>query len=129
MDEFLTSIALAVSPELKLKRLETLEKIKTGHKCIVVTHLMGYLKFLTSKENYLNHNQVYKIGDHINRDEFAKTLDDYGYQKTDIVTATGEYAIRGYIIDISYQKYILHMVILKINLGESFFSYWAMICA
>ena len=44
MDDFLTSVALAVSPELKLKRLETLEQINSGHH-IVVTNLMGYLKF------------------------------------------------------------------------------------
>ena len=40
MDDFLTSLALAVSPELKLKRLETLEKIQ-NNKCIVVTNMMG----------------------------------------------------------------------------------------
>ena len=44
MDDFLTSVALAVSPELKLKRLETLEKLENG-KHIIVTNLMGYLKF------------------------------------------------------------------------------------
>ena len=49
MDDFFTSVALAVSPELKLKRLETLDKIsnKPG---IVVTNLMGYLKFWPSKK-------------------------------------------------------------------------------
>ena len=36
MDDFLTSVALAVSPDLKVKRLETLEKIASGKKKIVI---------------------------------------------------------------------------------------------
>ena len=45
MDDFLTSVAVAVSPELQMKRLETLEKIQSGV-WIVVTNLTGYLRFL-----------------------------------------------------------------------------------
>ena len=45
MDDFLTSVAVAISPDLKIKRLETLERIRLGNKCIVVTNLMGYLRF------------------------------------------------------------------------------------
>ena len=53
MDDFLTSEALAISPELKISRLETLKKI-TEEKCIIVTNLMGYLRFLPPKEIYKN---------------------------------------------------------------------------
>ena len=45
MDDFLTTVALAVSPEFKVKRLETLDKIKEK-KSIVITNLTGYLKYL-----------------------------------------------------------------------------------
>ena len=48
MDDFINTVALATSPELKVKRLETLNKIKNNKNCIVVTNLMGYLKFLPS---------------------------------------------------------------------------------
>ena len=48
MDDFLSSVALAISPDLKVKRLETLESIKKGEPKIVVTNLMGYLRFLPS---------------------------------------------------------------------------------
>ena len=34
MDDFLTSVAVAVSPELKIKRLETLESIRNNKKSI-----------------------------------------------------------------------------------------------
>ena len=67
MDEFLTSIAVAISPDLKLKRLETLEKIKSGKKCIVVTHLMGYLKYLTNKSDFDFNKKEYKENDILDR--------------------------------------------------------------
>ena len=100
MDEFLTSIALAVSPDLKLKRLETLERIKTGKKCIVITHLMGYLKYLTNVDNFKSSKMSYVVGNNINREDLVNSLEEYGYTQTSIVTSTGEYAIRGFIIDI-----------------------------
>ena len=52
MDDFLTSEALAVSPELKIKRLETLNELISSNKKIVVTNLMGYLRFLPKKKDY-----------------------------------------------------------------------------
>ena len=39
MDDFLTSVAVAISPDLKIKRLETLEQIRSGKKVIVVTRV------------------------------------------------------------------------------------------
>ena len=48
MDDFLTSEAIATSPELKVNRLETMDNITRGSQ-IVVTNLMGYLRFLPSK--------------------------------------------------------------------------------
>lgn len=99
MDDFLTSVAIAVSPDLKLKRLETLEKLKSDNKKhIIVTSLMGYLKFLPS----LNEEHEFEINlqKNISREIILKKLCDFGYNRESIVTTTGEYAVRGYIIDI-----------------------------
>ena len=54
MDDFLTSVAVAISPDLKNKRLETLECIRNNKKSIVVTNLMGFLKYLPDKNNKKN---------------------------------------------------------------------------
>ena len=64
MDDFITSQALAVSPELKTTRIDTLENIK-NKKGIVVTNLMGYLKFLTDKNVQEKMNINLKKGDEI----------------------------------------------------------------
>ena len=52
MDDFLASVAIALSPDLKVKRLDTLERIKSGKKSIVVTNLMGYLRYLPNVNTY-----------------------------------------------------------------------------
>ena len=61
MDDFITSEALAISPELKTTRIDTLEAIK-NKKGIIVTNLMGYLKFLTDQTVQEKMNIVLKKG-------------------------------------------------------------------
>ena len=99
MDDFLTSVALAVSPELKINRLETLEKIRCG-KNIIITNLMGYLRFLPDKKQKDTLEINLKKGLEINRNTLVETLNNFGYTRESLVTSTGEYAVRGFIIDI-----------------------------
>ncbi len=100
MDDFLSSVALAISPDLKVERLQTLERIRTGKKCIVVTNLMGYLRFLPSIEEAKSLKISLSKGDKLSRDAFLETLEQFGYRRESLVTSTGEYAVRGFIIDI-----------------------------
>lgn len=100
MDDFLSSVALAISPDLKINRLETLEYIKNHNKSIVVTNLMGYLRYLPSYEKSKNLKIKIVKGDKVNRESLINSLEEYGYNKTSLVTSTGEYAVRGFIIDI-----------------------------
>ena len=67
MDDFITSQALAISPELKTTRIDTLETLK-NKKGIIVTNLMGYLKYLTDQSVQEKMNIVLKKGDEINRE-------------------------------------------------------------
>ena len=99
MDDFITSEALAISPELKTTRIDTLEALKKK-KGIVVTNLMGYLKFLTDQSVQEKMNIVLKKGDEINREKLIEILDKLDYNRDTIVTTTGEYAVRGFVLDI-----------------------------
>ena len=100
MDDFLTSEALAISPELKITRLETLDEIIRDDKKIVITNMMGYLRYLPKhqiyKESYINLevNTEYKI------DELIEKLYQLGYEREVLVNKTGEMAIRGFVLDI-----------------------------
>lgn len=98
MDDFLSSMIIASSPELKYKRLETLDKIKDNKKYIIVTNLMGYLKYLPSKD-IKNYFEVHK-NDLIKRDELVSKIDELGYHRESLVTMSGEYAVRGFILDL-----------------------------
>lgn len=100
MDDFLSSVALAISPDLKVQRLETLERIRTEKKCIIVTNLMGYLRFLPSIEESNHLKLTISKSSTFSRDQFLETLDQFGYRRETLVTSTGEYAVRGFIIDI-----------------------------
>ena len=97
MDDYLSSMIIASSPELKYKRLETLDKLKENNKYVIVTNLMGYLKYLPNKgiKNYLELN----IGQEIKRDELISSLSFLGYHRESLVTMSGEYAVRGFIVD------------------------------
>ena len=99
MDDFLTSQALAISPELKTTRIETLEKIKS-QKGIIITNLMGYLKYLTDTKVQNKLNIKLKKDMDINREKLIEILEELGYKRDTIVTSTGEYAVRGFVIDI-----------------------------
>ena len=50
MDDFLTSEAIAISPEFKVERINTLNVISVDSKYIVVTNLMGALRYLPDKK-------------------------------------------------------------------------------
>lgn len=51
MDDFLTSESIAISPDLKVTRLETINRTFDIENKIIVTHLNGYLRYLPTKKN------------------------------------------------------------------------------
>ena len=99
MDDFLTSEALAISPDLEYSRLDTLNKV-VNKPSIVITNLMGYLRFLPSKKVYLNSILSIKVGDVIAPNKLVEKLLQLGYKRDTIVNKTGEFAVRGFIIDV-----------------------------
>ena len=101
MDDFVVSEALATSPDLMSKRIETLNELSfSNEKKIVVTNLMGYLRFLPDKNLWKSLNIILKPKKVMRRDKLINALLKMGYKKESIVTKTGEYANRGYILDI-----------------------------
>ena len=58
MDDFITSEAIAISPEFKSERINTLNCLVNDNKYIVVTNLMGILRYLPKKEVWQNKNGI-----------------------------------------------------------------------
>ena len=100
MDDFLTSEALAISPELKVSRLETLNEIIKNNKKIVITNIMGYRRYLPLKSLYINKIIEIKSKDEYILKKLIIDLYDLGYEKETIVSKTGEMGIRGFVIDV-----------------------------
>ena len=98
MDDFITSVALAISPEFKFTRLETLNKINSKDPYIVVTNLTGYLKKISCSNK--KRNMVLKKGDNLNKSDLISTLLDFGFNKESLVTQSFEFASRGMIVDL-----------------------------
>ena len=93
MDEFATVAAVSASPDLKIVRIDTLNQISKDN-CVIVTNISGYLKLVDVSVNNL------EINFNTKRQDIINFLENNSYVKTNLVTTTGEYALRSYILDI-----------------------------
>lgn len=96
MDDFLTSVIVANSPEFETHRVNVLNKLNNNEKYIVVTNLTGFLKFLPKSTKKI----IIKEKTEIKREMIVNTLNQIGYHRESLVTSTGEYSVRGFIIDV-----------------------------
>lgn len=100
MDDFLTSEAIAISPEFKISRLETINSVLKTKEGIIITSLMGYLRYLPTKEIFSQSYITIKKSQTIPLENLVEKLYYLGYKKTTTVNMTGEIAVRGFVLDI-----------------------------
>ncbi|MDD3392059.1 MAG: CarD family transcriptional regulator, partial [Bacilli bacterium] len=99
MDDFLTSEALALSPELKVNRIETMIN-SYNNKNIIVTNMMGFLRYLPPQDDFINSKIIIKNNDEYEIKKLIEKLLKIGYEKCSIVNKTGDFAVRGFVIDV-----------------------------
>ena len=100
MDDFLTSEAIVISPEFKAERINTMNMLLNNSKYIVVTNLMGALRYLPSKSLWGKSNIILKKDMDVDREKLLLDLYNIGYERETIVNGTGKLGVRGYVIDI-----------------------------
>ena len=100
MDDFLTSESIAISPDLKITRLDTLNQLLENNNHIVVTHLNGLLRYLPTKELFKEKRIILKKDEDFEREKLINDLMGIGYKSETIVNKTGELGIRGFVIDV-----------------------------
>ena len=105
MDDFLTSEAIAISPEFKAERINTLNVLLKNDKYIVVTNLMGALRYLPTKSLWKKSNITLKKNMDVDREKLLNNLYNIGYERETIVNGTGKVGVRGYVIDIFPTSY------------------------
>ncbi len=99
-DDYLTKRAIATSPELMYMRMKFLNNINNVQKCILICHTNSFLKKLPLKSKLNEKNIKLEVGKKIDRDELLNKLDEIGYKRESLVTNTGEYSVRGFVIDV-----------------------------
>lgn len=101
MDDFLTSEAIAISPDLLISRMETIRTLSSDtDKKIVITNLMGYLRYLPTLNKYKDSIVKLELGMEISPVELCNRLVSSGYKKESVVTNTGEFGARGFVVDV-----------------------------
>ena len=100
MDDFITSEAIAISPEFKSERINTINTLVNDNNYIVVTNLMGVLRYLPKKEIWKKNIIHLEKGTNIERDYLINQLFEMGYERESIVSETGKLGVRGYVLDV-----------------------------
>ena len=88
------------SYELRAQRIETLDHMARVGKGVYITPIAGMRKFLPHKKSWLENRLTTKIGDTIDIGEWLEKLVAMGYTRQPMVTAPGEFALRGGILDL-----------------------------
>ena len=99
-DEYITKKALATSPEFLYMRLDLLNNIKLSGRKIVICHLNSFIKKLPDPIKFDNKKINLKINDIYSRDGLINKLNELGFKRETIVSNTGEFSIRGYVVDV-----------------------------
>ena len=100
MYDFITSEAIAISPEFKVERINTLNKLINDGKYIVICNLMGVLRYLPTKKTWKSSILNLKKDQEYDRETLLNKLYNLGYENETIVTETGKVGVRGYVVDI-----------------------------
>ncbi|GAB1768839.1 transcription-repair coupling factor [Priestia megaterium] len=94
-----TEVGIA-SPELKAQRIEVLNYWSQHTGGVVVTPLAGIRKLLPPKARWEQTQLPFQMGIDIDVDHYLKRLVELGYERASMVSAPGEFSVRGGIIDI-----------------------------
>ncbi|MDY0210297.1 MAG: transcription-repair coupling factor [Acholeplasma sp.] len=99
-DEILTSLLALTSIEFKIERIYALGTLLDKQKKIVVTHQTGILRKNHSIDKWLSSIKVINVFDIIDQNAFITYLVNHGYKREYTVLKTGEFGVKGDIIDI-----------------------------
>ena len=99
-DDYLTKKAIAASPDLLYMRMNLLNKINDENKKVVICPINSYFKELPSPNYFKDLKIKIKTDDIYDREKLVKKLIEIGYKKDVMVTNTGEFSIRGFVLDV-----------------------------
>ena len=92
--------AEAKSRDILSSRLNVLNKLILNDKLIVVTSPEGLLSATVSKSVWEDFGISLSVGDEIEMDELSRRLVTLGYRREEMVEGSGQFSIRGGIVDV-----------------------------
>ena len=99
-DDFIAADMSIASPELRAQRITTMRHLVNGENGLYVISAAGMRKIVTPRERFRGSMLSAKIGEEIELDDWVQQLIFMGYQRNGMVTAPGEFALRGGILDV-----------------------------
>lgn len=100
VNELIASEIATASPELKSQRIEALTAWSEGKSGILIAPIAALKRMLPSPDKWIKYQLKFKEGEEIEIDTYFTRLVEMGYERTQMVTAPGEFSQRGGIIDI-----------------------------
>lgn len=100
VDELISTELVAISQEFKNERINTLKSIINDEKKIIVTHTLALVRAVINKEDFIKSLITIKKNEDINISEFIKKIVSLGYHRVPKTMQSGEFSIRGEVIDI-----------------------------
>ncbi len=104
-DELIAADISIASPELRAQRLEAIDHMLTNPNGVYVVPVAGLKKHMAGIKDWKESTLSITEGEEVNLDSFLQRLVDMGYVRQPMVTAPGEFALRGGIVDI-YPLYL-----------------------
>ncbi len=99
-NELIAAELSVASPELKAQRIEALNHWAKDKQGIVVVPMGGFRKQLPPKSLWHAYQKQFTVGEEINLSQLLNDLIRMGFTRADMVSAPGEFSIRGGIIDL-----------------------------
>lgn len=100
VEESLRVEAIASSPEMNAKKIETMSLLLDNHPRILITHAAALIRMLPSVELFKSRSIHLKIDQKISMKQLRETLIKAGYQRVSRVDQPLCFAMRGGIVDV-----------------------------
>lgn len=88
------------SPELRAQRIEVLNRLCLKKRGITIIPIAGIRRNVPSPAVWREYQCTFQVGEEIDVEHLLQLLVEMGYTRTEMITAPGEFSVRGGIIDL-----------------------------
>ena len=99
-DELSYGDGSVISPELRVERINVLNNLIFDNRKIVLTDVRGFTKKLSSINDFKKRSINFSVNSNFAQNDIVSLLNSFGYSKVSSVEKMGDFAIRGFILDI-----------------------------